>query len=76
MALEIYKHPGNCNSQRVKETTNHANHSDRAEKKPLNGIPQFHSPNRFDAWQIIRGDGDHNSAVGSRRSKANQLYDH
>ena len=41
MALEIYKHPGNCNSQRVKETTNHANHSDRAEKKPLNGIPQF-----------------------------------
>ena len=55
MILENYKYTADCNSQTVKETIKHANHSDKDEnenvtpkkddkKKSLNDIPQFSKP--------------------------------
>ena len=33
--------------------------------RPLNNIPQFHSPNRFDALQITKDDNDKESGSNS-----------
>ena len=66
------KYTADCNSQTVKETIKHANHSDKDEnenvtpkkddkKKSLNDIPQFNSPNRFDALQMFIDDNDKES---------------
>ena len=60
------------NSQTVKETTKYNNHSDKGERgflmprktvkmRSLNNIPQFVSPNRFDALGMTTDDNDKES---------------
>ena len=67
MILEIYRQTADYKSQTIKETAKQNNHSDKGEReflmprktakmKPLNNIPQFVSPNRFDTLRITTDD--------------------
>ena len=69
MILENYWQTTDYKAQTVKETTKQNNHSDKGEKelltprktvkiRPLNNIPQFASPNSFDALWMITDDNN------------------
>ena len=72
MILENYRQNTDYKPQTVKETAKQNNHSDKAERefltprktvkmRPLNNIPQFVSPNRFDALRMTTDDNDKES---------------
>ena len=72
MILENYRQTTDYKPQTVKETAKQNNHSDKGERefltprktvkmRPLNNIPQFASPNRFDALQITTHDNNKES---------------
>ena len=72
MILENYRQNADYKPQTVKETAKQNNHSDKEERKfltprktvkirPLNNIPQFVSPNRFDALRMTTDDNDEES---------------
>ena len=72
MILENYRQYADYKPQTVKETAKQNNHSDKAERefltprktvkmRPLNNIPQFVSPNRFDALRMTTDDNDKES---------------
>ena len=67
MILENYRQNTDYKPQTIKETTKQNNHSDKGERKflpprrtvkmrPLNNIPQFVSPNRFDGLRMTTDD--------------------
>ena len=77
MILEIYRQTADYKSQTIKETAKQNNHSDKGEReflmprktakmKPLNNIPQFVSPNRFDALRMTADDNDKESDEQSK----------
>ena len=72
MILENYRQTTDYKPQTVKETAKQNNHSDKGERefltprktvkmRPLNNIPQFASPNRFDALRMTTDDNDKES---------------
>ena len=72
MILENCRQNTDYKPQTVKETAKQNNHSDKAERefltprktvkmRPLNNIPQFVSPNRFDALRMTTDDNDKES---------------
>ena len=72
MILENYRQTTDSKSHTVKETAKQNNHSDKGEGefltprkfvkiRPLNNIPQFVSPNRFDALRMTTHDNDKES---------------
>ena len=69
MILENYRQNTDYKPQTVKQTAKQNNHSDKRERefltprktvkmRPLNNIPQFVSPNRFDALRMTTDDND------------------
>ena len=67
MILENYRQTADNESQTIKETAKENNHSYKGERefltprktvkmRPLKNIPQFASPNRFDALQMTAND--------------------
>ena len=72
MILENYRETTDYKPQTVKETAKQSNHSDKGERefltprktvkiRPLNNIPQFASPNRFNALRTTADDDDEES---------------
>ena len=72
MMLENYRQTTDYKSQTVKEAAKQNNHSHKREReflttrktvkmRPLNNIPQFVSPNRFDALRMTTDDNDKES---------------
>ena len=72
MILENYRQTTDYKPQTIKETAKQNNHSDKVERefltprktvqmRPLNNIPQFASPNRFDALPMTTDDNDKES---------------
>ena len=72
MILKSCKQTTDYKRQTVKETVEQSNHSDKGERefltprktvkmRPLKNIPQFVSPNRFDAIRMTTDDNDKES---------------
>ena len=84
MILENYRQTTDYKSQTVKEAAKQNNHSDKREReflttrktvkmRSLNNIPQFVSPNRFDALRMTTDDNDKES---DEQSIQNEIDSH